>query len=188
MSCFFSDHTNGFWFGTQDLNCLKGKGLAISKRSADAPEVSTIQYVHRLIYYNGTIFEWGNGVRGYYYGTAPAAYDCPVMWEEEPAGTSSCRKEIIELFTREYRAHYGGYNLALNNCHHFVNRVSIILTSGDCNIGRDKWSEFSDTMWNVIRRFIAVFERGTIDRPQDIQRAASRDPSVHKDWPIVKWY
>ena len=121
------------------------------KRSVDFKGIErpVTEYFHRLVYYNGTYFEWGNREQGYHFGQSPASPECPITWEDEPAGTSSCSKEVIEEFSREYRAKYGRYNLILNNCHHFANRVAIILTQEDCKIGHDKWSSFADDFWNL---------------------------------------
>ena len=85
------------------------------------------------------MFEWGNGIRGYHYGPDVVIDDCAVTWDEAPAGFSSCPIETIESFATGYRAKYGGYNLVTNNCHHFVNRVSLILSSDDCQIETDRF-------------------------------------------------
>lgn len=143
-----NEHIDGFWFGKQSITCMKSKPGAflppgISKRSViyqDSPDTSgypsrySLLYKHRLIFYRGTTFEWGTGVQGHHVGDGASVRDCPVTWERLPAGESHCPVSKVVNFTSSYRGRFGPYNLLTNNCHHFANRVSKLLSKGNCAV------------------------------------------------------
>ena len=129
---------DGFWFGTQSLNCLRSSSQERDTRRQGRGRVrfgrDTIRrpdwhYIHRLIYYRQHVFEWGAGARGYYIGPHAAVPDCPTQWEVQPAGRSACSYARLEDFATGYKRRYGGYNLIANNCHHFANRAAELLAS-----------------------------------------------------------
>jgi hypothetical protein len=127
-----------FYYGTQTMLCLAASPNGpsplrlLSRRSADPPSApwrADFVYIHRLFRYRGHVFEWGSGARGFHVGPAESVTDCPVTWEDTPAGRSDCPPESLANWTGDYRRRYGGYNILTNNCHHFANRAAALLLS-----------------------------------------------------------
>ncbi len=50
-----------------------------------------------------------------------------------------------------FSTNYGPYNLLTNNCHHYVNRVSEMLTSDDCTSGAPGgWASVTRGFWKAL--------------------------------------
>lgn len=127
MLCKNSDHP--YFFGTQNLNCVKGR-----TRRSIIPTRFVWDISHRLVYYRDAVYELHPG--GVYTRTSPnweLANRCNVTWESTPAGTSTCSIEEMREFANNYVSNYGGYNLFTNNCHKFANRVSTFLFQSNCS-------------------------------------------------------
>lgn len=157
-------HTNAFWFGTQDLTCVLGiqfddlardirgrvPGWISSIREKRAARRTTLNPNHRIVYYKGQVFEWGTGSNGYHVGHQAVTRDCPVKWEREPAGYSHCPLRAARNFIHGYRTRYGGYNLLTNNCHHFANRLSHLLSSSSCTVPSSRWAHLARNIWRKL--------------------------------------
>ncbi|XP_062605750.1 uncharacterized protein LOC134267558 [Saccostrea cucullata] len=145
--CLLSVHCNGWWmwgkkgsssscprreaaqpyyFGNTQIDCLLSF-LIRHRGKRSAPWRGRWDLVHRFIYYRGKYFEFfddssvniGNGRVG--------GHRCGGGIEGSPAGYSELSLECIERCTNRYTASFGGYNLLLNNCNSFVNRLSEVL-------------------------------------------------------------
>lgn len=176
-----SEHVNGFWFGTQSLLCMNAKlgslpdqrrihrRSVVSSSSSGFPTRSSLRYVHRLVFYRGLTFEWGTGTRGYHFDRngAVSVRDCDVTWERRPAGESDCPVSRVVDFTLRYRSRFGPYNLLTNNCHHFANRVSKLLTDGRCVVSGERTEEDGvvgrgeKMLWSLVNYFLSLSSRGT---------------------------
>ncbi|XP_061174366.1 uncharacterized protein LOC133183422 [Saccostrea echinata] len=110
-----------FYFGVTDLSCLNGK----KKRSAPARGVW--DYTHRFIYYRGYYFEFFVGSFTRIGSSRLAGSRCRGGIERSPAGYSYLSLDCIKRCARRYRYKYGLYNVVLNNCHNFANRMSEVL-------------------------------------------------------------
>lgn len=117
-----------------------------------APDRNSLRYIHSLVYYKDTVFEWGTGVRGCHWGPTASVTDCPVTWEPSPAGRGRCHVDVLVNYTRLYRNRFGPYHLLTNNCHHFANRVSALLSDPDCGRTARGSREVSDGIVSVVER------------------------------------
>ena len=114
--------TDAYYFGTQSLLCVLG-GPALyrsSSRFSFAPW-------HRLIKYKNYVLEWGTNGYSINFNRSLSS-QCPITWEEEPAGRSSKSINEVDDFGRMYEYYNGGYELLANNCHMFANDLSRFLT------------------------------------------------------------
>ena len=103
-----TDYPSGYWFGTQSLLCVMGMTGSPSssgrkRRDVTSPSRYPLRFSHRLLFYKGSMYEWGTGTLGYFIGEAPSVVECEVTWEEEPTGNSTCHPDAIKEFTYEYR-------------------------------------------------------------------------------------
>jgi hypothetical protein len=55
---------------------------------------------------------------------------CKMTIEKTPAGYTRLSTGCIKSCIRHYVDKFGNYNFYRNNCHHFVNKVSILLCLG----------------------------------------------------------
>ena len=110
--------TDAYYFGTQSLLCVLREPVLYGS-SSRFPWTPW----HRLIKYKDYVLEWG--VNGYSINfNRSLSSQCPIKWEEEPAGRSSKSINEVDTFGRMYEYYNGGYELLTNNCHMFANDLS----------------------------------------------------------------
>ena len=113
-----------YYFGTQSLLCVSVSGkkplYGSSSRFEYAPR-------HRLIKYKDYVIEWGTNGYSINYNRS-LSDECPIIWEEEPAGMSSKTIKEVDDFGRMYQHYKGEYSLLTNNCHMLANDLSRFLT------------------------------------------------------------
>ena len=113
-----------------DAPTAENKSQALERHT-----VYPLNLVHRLVFFRGFVFEFGVGktrrdftIR---YSKVPA--DVPgvlehvVKWDPESAGNSCRTLEDAEKFTKQYGEQHA-YNLVLDNCHDFFNRLADYLS------------------------------------------------------------
>ncbi|CAH1786815.1 unnamed protein product [Owenia fusiformis] len=152
----YKDHPDGYWFGTQNLNCMMGWWFHRARRDV-APARHTLTYAHRLVFYGGKVFEWGvTSKMTYNVGYDPSKPHCEITWEEQPAGRSNCSHVDMVEFTKSYPDNYGMYNAFTNNCHHFANYFSHRLISGQCGMQDNAWQEFMRHLWQGLSSVVNI--------------------------------
>ena len=113
--------TYAYFFGTQSLLCVWVKPVLYGSSSR-------FPYArwHRLIKYKDPVLEWGENGYSINFNRSVSS-QCPITWEEEPAGVSSKTIEQVDDFGRMYQYYNGEYGVFSNNCHMFANDLSRFL-------------------------------------------------------------
>ncbi|XP_060076267.1 uncharacterized protein LOC132555906 [Ylistrum balloti] len=121
-----------YYFGTTNLFCMTYSYYF--RREKRTAKMFTLKPVHSWMEYDGHYVEFGiyhNYSKPYNYSisiTHPAVGNkCSYSLDKTPKGYSSLGIDCIEGCAKNYIRKYGNYNILLNNCHVFLNRLSKIL-------------------------------------------------------------
>ncbi|XP_061164277.1 uncharacterized protein LOC133173302 [Saccostrea echinata] len=136
--------TMPYYFGETDLACMNFGVRRINRDRRTPPSRFTFKFSHRWIYIDGMYLEFGNRVGR---DAALVKYDypnlgnvCTMTKEKRPAGYTRLSRGCIKSCIKHYVDKFGNYGFYTNNCHHFVNKISILLCLGKkC----PKWCQYS---------------------------------------------
>ncbi|XP_048772683.1 uncharacterized protein LOC125678336 [Ostrea edulis] len=133
-ACGKANNTIPYYFGETDLACMNFGINRITRQRRTAPSRFTFKFSHRWIYTAGVFLEFGNRI-GRDAALVKTDYPnlgnvCTMTIEKVPAGYTRLSPGCIKSCIRNYVDKFGNYNFYRNNCHHFVNKVSILLCLG----------------------------------------------------------
>lgn len=123
-----------YYFGETDLACMNFGIRRLNRHRRTPPSRFTFKFSHRWIWTAGMYLEFGNRV-GRDAALVKTTYPnlgnvCTMTKEKIPAGYTRLSPGCIKSCIENYVDKFGNYSFYTNNCHHFVNKVSILLCLG----------------------------------------------------------
>lgn len=123
-----------YYFGETDLACMNFGIRRLNRHRRTPPSRFTFKFSHRWIWTAGMYLEFGNRV-GRDAALVKTTYPnlgnvCTMTKEKIPAGYTRLSPGCIQSCIENYVDKFGNYSFYTNNCHHFVNKVSILLCLG----------------------------------------------------------
>uniref|UniRef100_K1RU64 Uncharacterized protein n=1 Tax=Magallana gigas TaxID=29159 RepID=K1RU64_MAGGI len=133
-ACPASKDAIPYYFGETDLACMNFGIRRLNRHRRTPPSRFTFKFSHRWIWTAGMYLEFGNRI-GRDAALVKTTYPnlgnvCTMTKEKTPAGYTRLSPGCIRSCIENYVDKFGNYSFYTNNCHHFVNKISILLCMG----------------------------------------------------------
>lgn len=134
MLLLFIEDAIPYYFGETDLACMNFGIRRLNRHRRTPPSRFTFKFSHRWIWTAGMYLEFGNRI-GRDAALVKTTYPnlgnvCTMTKEKTPAGYTRLSPGCIRSCIENYVDKFGNYSFYTNNCHHFVNKISILLCMG----------------------------------------------------------